>query len=1180
MSGTLLGSETIDSPIVDLTIQENSPDVEHEAPPPAQFAVSGATLQPGATLGDRYRIEEELGFGGMGAVYRASDLELDRVVALKVIRPHLADDPNVLQRFKQEIILAREVTHRNVVRIFDIGQAGDTRFISMEYVDGKDLLGLLKERGALPSEEAIEIIEQVCLALEAAHQQGVVHRDLKPANIMLDSDGRVVVMDFGIARSLDVSGMTQTGSLIGTPDYMSPEQVKGEAVDSRSDIFALGIIFYQLLTGELPYKGETPMAAMFTRTQNRAAPVRDLKPDLPGFLGDVVSRCLEIPVHKRYQSTREVLQDLAMWRGGSTHMTIGPTMRAMMPTTTAARNRFRFAAIGAIAAVVLAVVVGGVFWLRGRAPAAESDGAATVVPTEVVSLAILPFQNASGDAELAWLGPGLAEMLRTDVGQTASLRTVSSDRLHQILKDLRIAPDTSLEEVTLRRVAEFVNADTVVWGQFMRLGEQIRIDATVRDFERHQTATIKAEAGDEGQLLRAVQELAKGVRDNLALSRNAVKEAEEQAFIPSAGSMVALRHYTEGLELMRQGNNLDAVTAFETAVEGDPNFALGHSTLAQAYLNLGRGQRAEDSSRTAVDLSESLPSQERYLILAQNARVQGDYEAGIDAFQNLLRTRPTDAELNYELALLYEKQGAFDDARRHIETALEADPQNVAAQLEMGRVLIKGGETQDALAPLNQALSLAIQADNKEARANVLQSLGIAYRRLGRMDEALENLQDSLAIKREIGDRRGESASLSEIAYIQDLSDEVDSARTTYQEALQISRDIGDDVGVGQVLLGLGDLELVRGNTDLALQHIREALRIQIDTGDEWSQSQSLHNIGTIYDQRGEYSESLVYYERALGVRERISRPADIADTLHNMGETHTYMGRFQQAQDHYMRALEKRREAQDEIGAALELFSLGRVFGFLGRYSASLQSMEEALEIFRRLEETGSWYGWALAGYGDALSLLGRFDEAAPPLDEALTLAREIGDDGLVAQALMYQGDRLFYMADFDAARAPYREAGESAAAYGDPYLVLAARADLARAELMRGNATQARPILEEVIQEAQSRGAAYVETRCTICLSSALLKNGQATDAENGLRRALREAENMGAGPLVAQSHHLLAEALREQGNDADAARHADRAAQVVDEIRSEAGSDGPLQRADLEPVAQASGSGPKPQ
>ena len=335
MAGTLVDSDTIDSP-PEASTEDRPPEAPREASVFESMASPG-TLDPGTVLGDRYRIEELIGFGGMGAVYRATDLELDRVMALKVIRPHLADDPNVLQRFKQEIILAREVTHRNVVRIFDIGQADDTRYISMEFIEGKDLQGLLKERGALPAEEVAEIIEQVCLALDAAHQQGVVHRDLKPANIMLEPDGRVVVMDFGIARSLEVSGMTQTGSMLGTPDYMSPEQVKGEQVDSRSDLFALGIILYQLLTGELPYKGETPMAAMYTRTQKRATPIRDLDPSLPGFLGDVVGRCLEIPAHKRYQSAREVLQDLSVWRGGSTHMTIGPTIRGLRPTTTVAR---------------------------------------------------------------------------------------------------------------------------------------------------------------------------------------------------------------------------------------------------------------------------------------------------------------------------------------------------------------------------------------------------------------------------------------------------------------------------------------------------------------------------------------------------------------------------------------------------------------------------------------------------------------------------------------------------------------------------------------------------------------------------------------------------------------------------------------------------------------------------
>src|SRR5215471_17585964 len=233
-------------------------------------------FQPGTILAGRYRLLRVLGEGGMGAVYQARDQELDRMIALKVIRPELAGNPAILQRFKQELILARHVTHKNVVRIFDLGESDGIKFITMEYVDGEDLRVLLKRQGKFSPKDAVHVIEQVCRALDAAHAEGVIHRDLKPQNIMRDKQGRIVVMDFGLARSLESDGMTQTGALVGTLEYMSPEQALGSSLDQRSDLFAVGLIFFELLTSKAPYKADTALASLMKRTHERAIPASEV----------------------------------------------------------------------------------------------------------------------------------------------------------------------------------------------------------------------------------------------------------------------------------------------------------------------------------------------------------------------------------------------------------------------------------------------------------------------------------------------------------------------------------------------------------------------------------------------------------------------------------------------------------------------------------------------------------------------------------------------------------------------------------------------------------------------------------------------------------------------------------------------------------------------------------------
>ncbi len=278
---------------------------------PAGASSPSSPVEVGVILGERYEILKRLGEGGMGAVYKARDHELDRLVALKVIRPELAGHPDILRRFKQELILARQVTHKNVVRIFDLGSADGRKFITMDYIEGHDLKSILVERGKLPPAEVVPIFQQICLGLEAAHVEGVVHRDLKAQNIMVDDANRVWLMDFGLARSMEMAGMTRTGVLMGTPDYMSPEQARAEKVDARSDLFSLGIIVYEMLIGQLPFQADTLMAKLFQRVQKTATPVTEIDASIPAALGAVVSKCLEPSVGKRYQSVREILDDLA-----------------------------------------------------------------------------------------------------------------------------------------------------------------------------------------------------------------------------------------------------------------------------------------------------------------------------------------------------------------------------------------------------------------------------------------------------------------------------------------------------------------------------------------------------------------------------------------------------------------------------------------------------------------------------------------------------------------------------------------------------------------------------------------------------------------------------------------------------------------------------------------------------
>jgi serine/threonine protein kinase/tetratricopeptide (TPR) repeat protein len=1112
-------------------------------------------LAPGYVLGGRYEIVQLLGQGGMGAVYKARDREVEREVALKVIRPELAGYPDIVRRFKQELILARQVTHKNVVRIFDLGEDEGLKFITMEFIDGQDLRSILAERGKLSPEEASKIIVQVCRALEAAHAEAVIHRDLKPQNIMVDRHGTVKVMDFGLAHSLEMASLTQSGSFVGTPEYMSPEQVRGEHVDGRSDLFALGIILYELLTGKSPYRAGTALAIMLKRIQEPARPPIELDPAIPKLLNDVVVRCLEIDPRRRYGKAQEILDHLEVRhtpRTGITSLRM-PRFRMIEEFPT------RWIAPGL--ALALLLIVGLVFRGKIFAPVAKPKPSGPVV-----SLAILPFRNASGDVSLEWLGPSLAEMLSTDVGQSSSLRTVSADRLHQILSDLRITPHTDLDPNTLRRLAESSSAQMVVWGQYAKLGDRIRIDATLEDLKQDRTATLKAEAPNENALPQAIDRLAQMIRENLALSASVIKELEAQAFKPSSTSLPALRYYSEGLELERKGNNLEALKRFKASVKEDPGFALAYARLGQTFANLGYDDEAEQFSLKAVHLSDNLPLQEKYRIAASHAWIMKDFPKAIEDYGNLAKVAPDDTDVQLALAGLYEENNALDKARERYAQVLSADPKYVSALLGMGRVEIKSDNPQNSLEYLNRALTLAIQFENDEQKATVLQAIGVAYRWLNKQDEALRDYQESLAIKRRLGDKRGMAASLNTIAQIQEHLGTSEEALRSYQEALQLRREIGDKKGLGDTLIDLGGFYHDRGEHDQALKLHKEALVIQRDLGEERNQALCLNNIGSSYFFKGQYDDAITYFQQALQLREKSKIPDEIAETVHNLAETNTNMGQYNQALSYYLRALELYRRAGDKRGAAIESSGIGTLFLYQGRYGAAVSSKQDALRTFRELGDRGFWMVEILSSYGDALIQAGQNEEAQKSLDEAMSLAREIKNDALAAQIINYQGDAPFYRGDYKSAHSLYQRALEIALRTGDRGKILDSRFDLARLAIQEGRPQAAISALARVSQEAESLGWKYLAVECSVYQAEALVNVKDYARAQQELGHALTSSEKLGLRAMLAKSHYLMATVLRLTHNEQEAAGHYRETVRLLEEIRKEPGATHVLERADL--------------
>jgi eukaryotic-like serine/threonine-protein kinase len=1124
-------------------------------------------LSVGQDFGARYHIIRLLGAGGMGAVYQAWDKVLEVAVAVKVVRPDATLDEEAARRlekrFKRELLLARQVTHTNVVRIHDLGEIDGILYITMPYVQGSDLASILKREGRLPIDRAVAIATQVASGLAAAHQAGVVHRDLKPANIMVDAEDHALIMDFGIARSTEgatVAAMTAVGAVVGTMEYMAPEQANGLAVDQRADIYSFGLIVHDMLLGRRHAGPSTAVVELLARMQRPPASLRSVDLTMPEWLDALVTKCLQPDPSSRYQTMKELLVELGQPQSATrtATMPLGPVLSPVV----AGRRPTRKWIVGV--SLLVALAAGGWFF-RDRFD--ESPAPSPSVEGPAISLAILPFRNASGDPALDSLGPSLSQVLGTTLGQSSHVRTVPSDRLHQVLQDLRIGANANLTPVELSRVADFTTARRVLWGQYTRFGNAIRLDATLQDLDRGDAVPLNAMAPNEASLLPAIAELADAVRQNLARgSPDILNELKSTAWKPSTASFDALRLYNEGVQFTQQGTHQGALKSFEAATKADGNFALAFSALAQSYATLGYDTEAAQHSRRAMSLADALPPQEKHRIAANHYRIVNDTDKAIESYENLVKASPDDAMVRFELGGLYEQQGALDQAREHFAKLVERDPKFVEGLLALGRVEIRRGNPQPSLEHLDKALSLAIQLDKTETRGNVLQAIGIAYMRLNRPTEALKRYEESLEIKQRLGNKRGMAASYVQIGEVQKTLGNPRAAEQSYRAAEKLRREIGDKGGLSLTLIDLAALlNDTFGRARDALPILQEALTIARDTGNRNLEARALNNIGSLYMSQGQYSDAQTYFERALELREKAKAPQEMADTLHNLGETYTRMGRYEQALQQFVRALELRRSANDRRSAAIEAYGIGSIFDYQGRYGAAVKSKEEALQAFRDLNQRDVWLAEILSGYGSSLSLSGRTAEALSHLQEAQNLANELKNASLVAQTLRYQAERLYYSGDVNGAVELAEQSAEAAARASNPSLTLFSQANVAIiASVARPTQALART-LAGLAQQADAQGLESLSVECAVQRAETLMKIGDQANALPEAERALAKAEELGLKVPLAKAHYLKASLLRLK-SDSDARREYAAALRVLEEIKADEGNQNVLKRADL--------------
>jgi eukaryotic-like serine/threonine-protein kinase len=1083
-----------------------------------------------------YRILERIGSGGMGVVYRALDTRLGREAALKFLNDAMRQDIRARERFEREARAASALNHPNICTVYGVDDFEGQPYLAMELLKGRTLADEIAGK-PLPPKRLFEIAIPVLSALSAAHSEGIIHRDLKPANIFLTDQDHVKILDFGLAKQTAIvttadrgshaevtnaaAECTTAGLILGTVSYMSPEQIRAESLDARTDLFSMGTILYEMATGQQAFPGKMPVLVLDAILNRSPAPISENNSECPTSVAGIISKCLEKDRERRYRSASELSSDLHAFRQGVS----SPFLPNAESSPTIAPWHVWLAAT--MLFVLILVAAGVYLFNRGILPVSLQSTAAGPGTTSRSSIAVLGFENLTERPEHQWLSTAFSEMLSTELAAGGRMRVVSGEDVARARKDLDLGEVRAFSAQTLARLRKNLGVDYVVTGSYLEVGpegaSQLRLDARLQDARTGEVVASLPETGTESQLITLLSQTGADLRAKLGIGDIAGAEVTKiAATIPR--DALAAKLYAEGLGSLRELNPSGARDTLLKAVAAEPDHPLIHAALAEAWSQLGFDEKSRSEARLAASLAGHLPQSEQLWIEGRFRESTHEWDKAIDVYRTLVGFYPDNLEYALRLTAVQTSGGRTKDAMATIANMrklrppastdpridlAEANADEVAADFKHERELaaraaeeatnrgarmlaaraqyaeawaaLNLGEMDDALRLTNEALAAYKAVGDYNGQSSMLRNLGTIRLMQGNLATAYGYYQDALKLARQIGNRYSEGANINQLATVLERQGRHSEALDQYQKTLAIMREVGNRLAESIALNNIANILWARGDLDAARKMYSQASTISRQIGDKGGEVGTIINTSHVCLQQGDLKCADQLLQSALTLAREIGERAVLAEGTNTLGEIRFAEADFAGARASFQEALSLRKELGDQLGLAESQNSMAELNMAEGQPAKAEKLLIECREVFKKVSSQDQEIT-AVADLARAQLDQGKTKKALKTIDDMRAAAKR-AENPYVRTGFLIEAARVHAMSGkLSDARSELDSALQLSSAHGFTPLHLTARLTRAEIEQKKGDLANANSAVSAILADANSRGLSLIARQAGI--------------------------------------------------------------------------------------------------